>query len=250
MKWTLLAGLGLGATLDAHGQYIEPHERPPLAWWVDLALEPDAASPANRLKRGRKLRDATLSYLDDPKVLAQLPSAAVADLQPSPFAATADLNGNGVPELYRVGFYRTARGGGGNFIAAFEKGRQLDLATAAVSEGRSDFSALHLSEGRLRWGFCLSCGDHWPVELRKGKLRFPSDPDQLELGIRYEEGRGIARDLDQAERLYRAAATDSAATQHFYAPPVGKHGQGRVFSVDRRLRQAGIAEAKLLDRLR
>jgi hypothetical protein len=68
---------------------------------------------------------------------------------------------------------------------------------------------------------------------------------QLELGIRYEEGRGVPRDLDRAERLYRLAASDSGGPQHIYTPPVGRHGQGKVVSVSRGPRQPGLAAAKL-----
>jgi TPR repeat protein len=67
---------------------------------------------------------------------------------------------------------------------------------------------------------------------------------QLELGIAYEEGRGVPVDLARAERLYRMAASDSGGTIYVYTPPVGRHGQGRVVPVSRGVGQPGLAEAK------
>ena len=52
---------------------------------------------------------------------------------------------------------------------------------------------------------------------------------QLELGIRYEEGIGVPVDLRRAERLYRAAASDSGGTQMVYIP-ASREG-GRAASV-------------------
>jgi hypothetical protein len=54
---------------------------------------------------------------------------------------------------------------------------------------------------------------------------------RLELGIRYEEGRGVPLDLDRAERLYLAAAFDRGSRLDVYLPPVSG-GAGRMLSVD------------------
>jgi TPR repeat protein len=74
---------------------------------------------------------------------------------------------------------------------------------------------------------------------------------QLELGIRYEEGHGVGRDLDRATRLYRLAAADSGGAIHVYSPPVGQSGRGRVIPVPNGQRAAGLAEARArLERVR
>jgi len=44
---------------------------------------------------------------------------------------------------------------------------------------------------------------------------------QLELGIRFEEGRGVKRNLKKAEKLYRLAASDSLNEVAFYQPKIG-----------------------------
>jgi hypothetical protein len=67
---------------------------------------------------------------------------------------------------------------------------------------------------------------------------------QLELGVRYEEGRGVSADLHRAEQLYRMAASDSGGTTYVYSPPVGKHGRGRVIPVTQQIRRAGLPEAR------
>jgi hypothetical protein len=67
---------------------------------------------------------------------------------------------------------------------------------------------------------------------------------QLELGIAFEEGRGVPRDLGKAERLYRMAAADSGGQQWVYSPPVRRGDSGRVIPLDRGPIQAGLGEAK------
>ncbi len=74
---------------------------------------------------------------------------------------------------------------------------------------------------------------------------------QLELGIRYEEGRGVRADRQRAERLYRLAATDSGGPIAIYSPPVGPHGEGEVVTVERGSLERGLPEAEArLARLR
>lgn len=65
---------------------------------------------------------------------------------------------------------------------------------------------------------------------------------QLELGVRYEEGRGLSLDRERAASLYRRAATPSGGTLWVYNPPVGSSA-GRIIPVDRGPNRAGLAEA-------
>lgn len=67
---------------------------------------------------------------------------------------------------------------------------------------------------------------------------------QLELGIQYEEGRGVPVDIGRAKRLYNFAASDSGGTVWIYSPPVGSGTRGRVIRVGTGPRQAGLAEAR------
>ncbi len=54
---------------------------------------------------------------------------------------------------------------------------------------------------------------------------------QLELGIRFEEGVGVAVDLKRAERFYRMAASNSAKMAYVYSPPTSKNDQGRIILI-------------------
>lgn len=65
----------------------------------------------------------------------------------------------------------------------------------------------------------------------------------LALGIRFEEGRGVPRDLARAKRLYRLAAADSRPA-YVYSPPVSKGDKGRMIPLEIGLRQPGLAEAR------
>ncbi|WP_432814189.1 hypothetical protein [Sphingorhabdus sp.] len=67
---------------------------------------------------------------------------------------------------------------------------------------------------------------------------------QLDLGIRFEEGAGVARDLAAAKKLYRQAASDSGGTMWVYTPPVGNGTSGRVVPAQSGPKQYGLTEAQ------
>ncbi len=68
---------------------------------------------------------------------------------------------------------------------------------------------------------------------------------QLELGILYEEGLRLPRDLDRARTLYRAAASNGGGADYVYAPPVGGKGPGQLIRVPGRIARPGLQEARL-----
>ena len=67
---------------------------------------------------------------------------------------------------------------------------------------------------------------------------------QLALGIAYEEGQGVAVDLQRAKTLYRLAAANSGGTIYLYQPPVRKGGRGGVIPVNLGPVVAGLAAAR------
>lgn len=67
---------------------------------------------------------------------------------------------------------------------------------------------------------------------------------QLGLGMRFEGGDGVARDLAAAKKLYRQAASDSGGTIWVYTPRVGNGTSGRVVPVQSGTKQYGLAEAQ------
>lgn len=66
---------------------------------------------------------------------------------------------------------------------------------------------------------------------------------QLELGLAYERGHGVAQNDRRAAQLYRAAAAPVSGTAYIYSPPVGR-SRGQVIPVRTGADQAGLAEAK------
>ena len=106
----------------------------------------------------------------------------------------------------------------------------LCAATACVSDSHA--------------GIPLTAGAADPVLQELARRAQAGDKHaQLDLGIRYEEGRGVPVDLERAKKLYRAAATESGGTIQIYTPPVGENGQGRVVSHNRGPIQPGLPEA-------
>ncbi len=73
-----------------------------------------------------------------------------------------------------------------------------------------------------------------PTELQQLAMRAQNGDKQaqLDLGIAYEEGRGIAVDLKRARALYKAAATTIGGTIYVYTPPVKQGGRGMVMPVN------------------
>lgn len=67
---------------------------------------------------------------------------------------------------------------------------------------------------------------------------------QLDLGIAYEGGCGVPRDLRRAVLLYRLAASNSGGRQWIYVPGVGGQA-GRVMAFDWGPNQPGLAVARL-----
>lgn len=67
---------------------------------------------------------------------------------------------------------------------------------------------------------------------------------QLDLGIRYEEGLGIGRDVRRALRLYRAAARTTGGRSVLHIPPAGGKGGVATIPVSTGRRVEGLTEAR------
>ena len=66
---------------------------------------------------------------------------------------------------------------------------------------------------------------------------------QLELGIRYEEGRGVSTNVARAEQLYRRAATETGGVRLLHIPVAGS-GRISTVPVSGGRPRAGLAEAQ------
>lgn len=66
---------------------------------------------------------------------------------------------------------------------------------------------------------------------------------QLELGIRFERGRGVPQDKRRAIKLYKQAASDSGGTMWVYVPSPGNGAPSRVIPVYIGPKQAGLGAA-------
>jgi hypothetical protein len=67
---------------------------------------------------------------------------------------------------------------------------------------------------------------------------------QFELGMAYEEGQLLPRNLRRAVALYRLAAAGSSGRHWIYSPPSGAGQVGRVVAVDVGQRQSGLVAAQ------
>lgn len=123
--------------------------------------------------------------------------------------------------------------------------------------------AFGLATGALALGGCAT-GSYAGVPLAPGaaqadvqqlarRARSGDKQAQLELGIRYEEGRGVAADLERAKMLYQAAAGSSGGTHLAYSPG-SRGGPGQWIPISSGRTSPGLPEAYLrllaLDRKR
>tara|TARA_R110000868_G_scaffold402710_3_gene679285 strand:- start:24866 stop:25192 length:327 start_codon:yes stop_codon:yes gene_type:complete len=67
---------------------------------------------------------------------------------------------------------------------------------------------------------------------------------QLELGILFEEVRGVPQDLKGAKDLYLMAATPDSGKIWGYSPTAEGNGRGRISQISSEERQDGLPEAK------
>ncbi len=60
-----------------------------------------------------------------------------------------------------------------------------------------------------------------PASQLAGLAWAGNKPAALELGIRFEEGRGLGRDVEKARKLYRIASLSTGGLSWIYSPGVG-----------------------------
>lgn len=117
------------------------------------------------------------------------------------------------------------------------------LLTLQACASRASFMSVPLAAGQTN------------PELQRlvARARAGDKQAQLELGIRFEEGLGVGRDIEKARDMYRLAASDSGGSVWVYVPPIGDGSMGRVMQADRGPKTPGLAEAKarlhLLERI-
>jgi hypothetical protein len=70
------------------------------------------------------------------------------------------------------------------------------------------------------------------VQALAQRARSGDKQSQLDLGIRYEEGRGVPTDPKRARKLYQAAATTTGGTIFVYVPATRKGGRGYTMPVN------------------
>ena len=77
------------------------------------------------------------------------------------------------------------------------------------------------------------------------RARLGDKHSQLELGIRFEEGRGVPVDLSRAEQLYRLAARRTGGTQLIFVPAATDGGRAAVRPMSKGRSVEGLLEAQV-----
>jgi TPR repeat protein len=122
-----------------------------------------------------------------------------------------------------------------NLILARSKGLSL-VAAAALSACAAPSSYMGIS---LKPNSAPIEVQHLAERAMAGDKRA-----QLDLGIAFEEGRSVERNLTQAKKLYRLASTDGDGESWLYIPKVG-NAPARVVRVGQGPKQLGLSEAKV-----
>jgi len=103
-------------------------------------------------------------------------------------------------------------------------------------------------------GACAS-GEYVGIPLRSGtasaelqalaqRARAGDKEAQFLLGERFEEGRGLPRNIGRARKLYAAAARDTSGTILVYAPATGSSTTGQLMPITQGAPQPGLEIAK------
>lgn len=144
---------------------------------------------------------------------------------------------------------------GGSWNGIWGRGAQK-VRRGGDSRSRIGLPALALClASSISLAACASSGSYAAIPLVPGaadpelqslaqRAQRGDKPAQLELGIRYEEGRGLPVDLGRAAKLYARAAMDSGGVRWIYTPPVGSRKQGQVIPVNAGPSIAGLEAAK------
>gem|GEM_PF-3809979 len=114
--------------------------------------------------------------------------------------------------------------------------------------------AFGLAMGALALGGCAT-GSYAGIPLAPGEAQADIEQlarraqsgdkqAQLELGIRYEQGQGVAADLERAKMLYETAAGSSGGTHLAYSPG-SRGGPGQWIPMNSGRESPGLPEAYL-----
>ena len=136
---------------------------------LEPTLHPSPASAANELTKPLAYRKALFGYFDDADVLSQFTAKerAQMSLDGNAFHAGADLDRDGAAETYRTGYFQTADGAIGLFLAVFERGKQVDLWT----QDNVDQNVLWISTRDGLTLFHCNCPETGTVEFSHKRLR-------------------------------------------------------------------------------
>jgi len=103
---------------------------------------------------------------------------------------------------------------------------------------------LHACASKVYMGIPLTGGGDPTLRSLAQRASAGDKQAQLDLGIRYEEGRGVPVDVPKAKKLYRLAAADSGARSWVYSPPTGNGTAGRVIPIKGGPVRSGLVEAR------
>jgi len=129
------------------------------------------------------------------------------------------------------------------------------LAAESASVTRRFAAGIAAAAVLLSLQACASSKSYMGIPLVKGqtnpelrqlamRARTGDKQAQLELGIRFEEGRGVGRDIEKAQDMYRLAASDSGGPTWVFVPSTVKGQRGKVVPVDRGPMLRGLEEAR------
>ena len=115
--------------------------------------------------------------------------------------------------------------------------------------GPARFRAAPLWTSLLALAGCMTvtptdCGTGRDVASLQCRAEQGNKGAQLELGIAYETGAGVAPDLALAARFYKQAATPTSGTTYVYSPGVGQ-APAQVLPIRTGPDQPGLNEAML-----
>lgn len=93
-------------------------------------------------------------------------------------------------------------------------------------------------------GISLNCTRNCEIAELARRAASGDKQAQLDLGVAFEEGQLVGRDLGRARQLYEQAASDLGGPRWVYQPPLGGQKFGRVLRIGALPIRSGLQDAR------
>jgi len=158
---SVLLVLGGCISQPTEGNNAKDSNKATYAWWLTHNFQPIE----NDLKH-LKVKNIKKIKLLKNNDLVQI-KGAIKEIENSnlSFRQEFDLNKDGIKEVFEAGVYEDYQGNTGTLILITQNEQVIDV---LIHEGKPQFNALYLEEGKLMWFDCMQCDNYGTIKFSSG----------------------------------------------------------------------------------